>query len=78
MSHPSPYPSETYLQLLRLPGRELEALMVGGEAPKLEDVVGARAKAFGDPANNVAQTMVQVAGLVMPELKVEISAVARI
>ena len=45
---------------------------------KLEAVVGARAAAFGGPANNVAQTMVEVSALVMPELQVEITAVARV
>ncbi|HBQ10651.1 MAG: RidA family protein [Sandaracinaceae bacterium] len=43
----------------------------------LEAVGGARAEAYGGTAE-VSQTMVQVAGLVMPELLIEIKCVAQL
>lgn len=44
---------------------------------KIEPLFAARSEAYGAPPR-VAQTMVQVAGLVMPELLVEIKVVAKV
>ena len=51
---------------------------VGELLENLEPWCGARSEAYGIATPEVSQTCVQVAALVMPELKIEIKCVARV
>ena len=50
---------------------------IAGAMSSLSELFAVRAELYGDPAP-VSQTMVQVAGLVMPELLIEIKVIARV